>query len=115
MATAADVTRIALSLPNTDEHPSYGGTLSYRVAKKMFVRFREEGDSVVLFVDDLMEKEALLASDPKKFWTTPHYDGYATVLVRFGKCKKTELEDLIEHSYRTKANKTSLKLLDAAG
>jgi excinuclease ABC subunit C len=27
------------------------------------------------------EKEALLLSDPKKFFTTPHYDGHPTVLV----------------------------------
>ena len=113
MATEDDIRRFCLSLPNTDEHRSYGDTVAFRVAKKMFVRFREEGDSIVLFVDDLAEKEALLASDPKKFWTTPHYDGYPTILVWFAKVKKTELEDLIEHSYRRKANKTSLKLLDA--
>jgi len=113
MATEDDIRQFCLSLPNTDEHRSYNDTVAFRVAKKLFVRFREEGDSVALWVDDLGEKEALLASDPKKFWTTPHYDGYAMVLVRFGKVKKTEIEDLLEHSYRQKANKTSLKLLDA--
>ncbi|MEY2468804.1 MAG: hypothetical protein QOF21_1502 [Actinomycetota bacterium] len=113
MASEDDIRRFALSLPNTDEHRSYNDTVAFRVAKKMFVRFREEGDSIVLFVHDLGEKEHLLASEPKKFWTTPHYDGYATILVRFALVKKAELEDLIESSYRLKANKTSLKLLDA--
>ena len=33
-------------------------------------------------VADLGEKEALLAESPEVFFTTPHFDGYAAVLVR---------------------------------
>ncbi len=112
MATEDDIRKFALSLPNTEEGTSYG-TLAFKVNNKLFLRWREEGHSILLWVESLAEKDALLASDTKKFWTTPHYDGYPTVLVRFGKVKKTELEDSIEHSYRQRANKTSLKLLDA--
>jgi hypothetical protein len=113
MATETDVATFALGLPNVTEGTSYG-TRAFHVAKKLFIRWREEGDSIILWVSDLAEKEAVLASDTKKFWTTPHYDGHPTVLVRFGKLKKAELEDLIEHSYRQRASKTSLKLLDAS-
>jgi hypothetical protein len=103
MATIEDVRRLALQLPETDEHPSYGGRPAYRVKKKGFVYVREDGNSIVIFVEDLAEKEALLASDPKKFFTEPHYDGYATVLVRYGKVGIRELRELITDSWRNRA------------
>ena len=81
MSTEADVRRIALSLPETIEKPWYG-TPGFRVKDKGFLRIRTEAEGgLVVFVADLEEKEALLASEPKKFFTTPHYDGYSTVLV----------------------------------
>jgi hypothetical protein len=112
MATENDIRKFCLSLPNTEEGTSYG-TLAFKVNKKSFVRWREEGDSLVLWVGDLGFKDTLLASDPKKFWTTPHYDGYASVLVRFAKVPRAEMEDLLEHAFRTRANKTTIKLLEA--
>ena len=79
--TEDDVRRIALGLPATTEKPSYG-TPGFRVKDKLFARIREEGDVLVLWCEDLGEKDTLVASDPEKFFTTPHYDGYETVLVR---------------------------------
>ena len=43
---------------------------------------KEDGETLVVPVVDLEDKEALLRSDPEVFFTTPHYDGYAYVLVR---------------------------------
>ena len=43
---------------------------------------KEDGETLVVRVVDLEDKEALLRSDPDVFFTTPHYDGYAYVLVR---------------------------------
>lgn len=63
MATADDVRRIALSLPETDEHPSYGGRPSFRVRKKSFARLLDDGESCGVWTESLEEKEALLASD----------------------------------------------------
>jgi Uncharacterized protein conserved in bacteria len=81
VATQADVRRIALSLPETTEKPWFN-TPGFRVKDKGFLRIRTEAEGgLVVFVSDLGEKEALLASDPKKFFTTPHYNGYPTVLV----------------------------------
>jgi hypothetical protein len=108
MATEDDVRRVALSLPETDEHPSYGGRPSFRVKKKGFLYVREDGDSIVVWVSDLGEKEALLASDPRKFFTEPHYDGSCTVLVRYGKVRAKELRELITDSWRVKAPKRVL-------
>jgi hypothetical protein len=108
VATEDDVRRIALSLPETAEAPSYG-TPGFRVKGKMFARLREEPGVLVLWVADLGEKEALLASDPKKFFTTPHYDGSATVLVRLGAVGVRELRELLTDAWRLRAPKRLVK------
>ena len=103
MATEQDVRRIALSLPETTEKPWYN-TPGFRVKDKGFLRIRGEADGgLVIFVSDLGEKEALLASDPKKFFTTPHYDGYPAVLVHLKAVGVRELRELIIESWRCKA------------
>jgi hypothetical protein len=68
----------------------------------------------VCFVGDLEEKEMLLASEPKKFRTTAHYDGYPTVLLHLPSIGKRELRELITESWRIKAPPKLVKELDAA-
>jgi hypothetical protein len=103
MATEDDVRRIALDLPETIEKPWYGSP-GFRVKDKGFLRIRSEAEGgLVVFVEDLGEKEALLASDPDKFFTTPHYDGYPTVLVNLPAIDVDELTELIVESWRLKA------------
>lgn len=105
--------KIALSLPETTERPSYG-TPGYRVKDKLFLRIRGEDDhGLVVFVSDLGEKEALLQSDPEKFFTTPHYDGYAAVLVNLKAIGVRELRELVTDSWRLKAPKRLLQAFDA--
>lgn len=114
MATEDDVRRIALSLPETIEKPWYG-TPGFRVKDKGFLRIRSEAEGgLVVFVADEGEKEALLASDPAVFFTTPHYDGYATVLVHLDAIEVDELTELITDSWRLKAPKRVLAAYDAA-
>lgn len=75
VATEDDVRRIALSLPETIERPSYG-TPGFRVEDKLFLRIRSEAEGgLVVFVEDLGVKEALLATEPDKFFTTPPTTG----------------------------------------
>ena len=103
MATEKDVRRIALSLPETTEKPWFNAP-GFRVKDKGFLRIRSEAEGgLVVFVADLGEKEALLQSDPKKFFTTPHYDGYPTVLVNLKAVGVRELRELIIESWRCKA------------
>jgi hypothetical protein len=113
MATEDDVRRLALSLPETDDHPSHGGRSAFRVRKKGFCYIREDGGSIALPVADFDEKEALLASDPRKFFTTPHYDGYAMVCVRWGKVGVRELRELLTDAWRLKAPKKLLAAFEA--
>ena len=109
MATEDDVRRIALALPETTEKPWFGSP-GFRVKDKGFLRIRSEADdALVCFVADLDEKEALLASDERKFFTTPHYDGYPTVLVRLEEVDVDELTELITDAWLAKAPKRVLK------
>jgi hypothetical protein len=109
VATEKDVRRIALSLPETTEKPMYR-TPAFYVKNKSFLRIRSEAEGgLVVFVSDLGEKEALLQSDPKKFFTTPHYDGHATVLVNVRAVGVRELRELITESWRVRAPALVLK------
>ena len=46
-------------------------------------------------MEDLAEKEAMLAAHPKAFFTIPHFDGYAAVLVRLKVVTKRALQDAL--------------------
>jgi hypothetical protein len=109
MATEDDVRRIALALPEVIEKPWFNSP-GFRVKDKSFLRIRSEAEgALVVFVADLDEKEALLAADPDKFFNTPHYDGYPTVLVRLSAVDTDELTELIADSWRNKAPKRVLQ------
>ncbi len=112
MVTEDDVRRIARSLPGTTERSSYG-TPGFRVKDKLFARIREEGDVLVVWCHDEGEKEALIASEPEKFFTTPHYDGHPSVLVRFSAVDPEELTELLTESWRIRAPKRLRESFDA--
>ena len=103
MASEDDVRSIALSLPETEERSSYG-TPGFRVKDRLFARIREEG-VLVVWVADEGEKEFLIRSDPEKFFTIPHYDGHASVLVRLAAVDRDELAELLTDAWRTRAPK----------
>jgi hypothetical protein len=108
VVTLDDVRRIALGLPETAEKPSYGAP-AWRVKGKPFARLRAEhdepadGEVLVVWVADLDEKEALIASEPDVFFTVAHYDGHATVLVRLGAIAEDELTELLTDAWRRRA------------
>ena len=78
-----DVETFALGLPDTVAESFYGGP-AVKVAsnRRAFVSAGREADSFVLTID-LDTKEILLETDPDTFWQTPHYEGWAGLLVRF--------------------------------
>ena len=84
VATEDDARELALSLPATIEKPSYGMP-GFRVKDRLFARIREERDVFVVWCGDLEEKDFLIRAEPEKFFTTPHYDGHPSVLVRLGR------------------------------
>jgi hypothetical protein len=70
---------------------------------KGFCRLRTDPDALVIKVTDLDDKEALLRGDPETYFTTPHYEGSAHVLVRLEVIDEDELATLIEDAWRLTA------------
>jgi hypothetical protein len=102
MASWADVVAIGEGLPGVEESTWYG-TEALKVKGKGFCRLRDEGATLVVPVVDLEDKEALLRSDPEVFFTTPHYDGHAYVLVRLAAVERDALGELVEDAWRLRA------------
>jgi hypothetical protein len=107
-----DVVAAGRTLPEVEEG-TWFRTPCLRVRKKSFCRMKEDGETLVVRVVDLEDKDALLRSDPEVFFTTPHYDGYAYVLVRLGRVDLAQLVELIEDAWRLCAPKRVLAAYDA--
>jgi len=109
VATLDDVARIALALPEVTEGESRGAR-SWSVGEKTFAwerpyskadlkRFGDEAPPkepiVAVRLDDLIEKEAVLAAGTKGMFTIPHFDGYAAVLIELRTVTKRALKDAL--------------------
>lgn len=105
--TYDDVRAIALELPGVEEGTSYG-TAALKVKGKLFVRLKEDGETIVLRTDEL-ERSYLIHSHPKIFYITDHYRDYPWVLVRLKTVRRPMLKDLIEGAWQRAAPKSFLK------
>jgi hypothetical protein len=112
MPAWSDVVAIGKRLPEVEEGIWFR-TPCLRVRKKSFCRMKKDGETLVIRVVDLEDKEALLRADPDVFYTTPHYDGYAYVLVRLAAADPQQLEELVEDAWRLSAPKRVLAAYDA--
>src|SRR5690349_13864826 len=107
MVTLDEVARLATDLPEVTEGERHG-TRSWAVAGKVFAwernfskadikRFGDEtppqGPILAVRVADLAEKEAVLAANQKGFFTIPHFDGYAAVLIQLKTVTKRALKE----------------------
>ena len=109
MATFEDVARYALALPEVTEGERHGGR-TWAVAGKVFAwerpfskadlrRFGSEtppnGPIVAVSVESLGEKEAVLSAGMNGFFTIPHFDGYAAVLIQLNRVAKRDLKEAV--------------------
>src|SRR6185295_12172074 len=108
----ADLRRIALSFPESNEKPSYGKP-SFFIAKKFFTRLRDEDASIVWIVGSVDERDHLLEIDPKTYFITDHYKDYPSVLVRAERIDAAMLRKMLERRWRMIAPKTLIKKIDA--
>ena len=113
MPAWAEVVAIGRELPEVDES-TWFRTPCLRARKKSFCRMKEDGETLVVRVVDLEDKEALLRAEPDLFFTTPHYDGYPYVLVRLDRVDPGQLRELIEDAWRLSAPKRVVAAYDAA-
>lgn len=54
-------------------------------------------------VANLAQKDLMIAAEPTKFFTEPHYNGYPAVLVRLAEVSVAELRTLLEEAWRCQA------------
>jgi len=121
MTDTRTVRRIAMSLPETED-ASTQDSLSFCVAGKGFAWSWKErvlqGKARHPRIDVLAvrcppeEKDAILSSDPAKFFTEPHYQGFPAVLVRLGNVDTRELRALLIVAWRCIAPRTLVNRLE---
>jgi hypothetical protein len=111
VATADDVRRVALSLPETTERPSYGQP-GFRVKDKLFARLHENGTSLVLHVP-MEDRDLMVQAEPDLFFYTGHYRNYPFVLLRFAGVDEAALRSHLAHSWRYTAPKRILQRFGA--
>jgi hypothetical protein len=117
-ATVDDIHEIARALPGVtlaaDSRPTV-----YQVSRRSFLFFRNPRpdavdpstgerftDVIVFWVDSELEKEAILADSSLPFFTTPHFDGHSSVLLRasrLGELTRDELAEFIERAWLSRA------------
>ena len=117
MATWDQARRLALALPEATEVHRH--TAAWAVRDKVFAWERPlrasdlealgdrapKGAILAVRVPHLVAKEARLAAQPEALFTTPHFDGYPAVLVRLGKIKARDLEELLAEGWLARAPK----------
>jgi hypothetical protein len=106
--TFDDVREIALNWPEVEDGKSYG-TPALKVRKKLLVRLKEDGDSLVIPGVPPEERALLLERQPKLFYFTDHYKDYPIVLLRLSKAKRTVVEPLLRRQWRALASKAALR------
>lgn len=109
MVTVEDAARTATSLPDVAQGERHG-TRTWFVAGKAFAwerpfskadlrRFGDQpppdGPILAARVEDLTEKEAVLAANHRGFFTIPHFDGYAAILIQLRVASAKPVRDAI--------------------
>ena len=108
-ARVEDVHELALGMPHVTVVHGRSGNAIYQVGSRSFVFFRtprpdavdpETGerypDVIVFWVDSESEKQALVQDPGSPFFTTPHFDGHPSVLVRASRLPEISLGELTE-------------------
>lgn len=120
-ARVDDVQELALALPHVTVVHGGAGNPVYQVGGKSFVFFRTPrpdavdrdtgqryDDVIVFWVPSESDKRALVDDPSTPFFTTPHFDGHPSVLVRasrLGELSRQELAEIVEDAWLAQASR----------
>jgi hypothetical protein len=119
-ARVDDVHELALGLPHVTEVTGRAENPVYRVGGKSFVFFRTPrpdavdphtgeryADVIVFWVGSEEDKHALVQDTTSPFFTTPHFDGHLSVLLRgsrIGELTREELAEVVQDAWLARAS-----------
>jgi hypothetical protein len=113
--TFDDVAAMGAELPAVAAGTSYG-TPALHVRKRFMARL-SDGDSDVMVLKPVYEDEQrfLMETQPGVFFTTDHYRGYPTILIRLSKADRGQVRELLVESWRRVAPAKLVAEYDAIG
>ena len=107
-------------MPHVTVHPGTEHKPVYQVGGKSFVFFRSSrpdafdpdtgqryDDVIVFWVPDEGEKLAMVQEESSPFFTTPHFDGHLSVLLRasrIGEISYAELAEVVQEAWLCRAS-----------
>ncbi len=119
-ARVEDVHDLAMSMPHVSVSHGPLGNPVYQVGGKSFVFFRNPRpdaidpqtgerytDVIMFWVPSESDKQALVQDQGSPFFTTPHFDGHPSVLVRasrIGELSVPELTEVIQDAWLARAS-----------
>jgi hypothetical protein len=117
-----DVHDLALGMPHVKVAHASGGNPVYQVGGRSFVFFRNPRpdavdpvtgerypDVIVFWVPSESDKQALVQDEASPFFTTPHFDGHPSVLLRasrIGELTLRELTEIVQDAWLSQASRT---------
>jgi hypothetical protein len=119
-ARVADVHELAMAMPHVTVSPGSQGRPIYQVGGKSFVFFRNPRpdavdpgtgerypDVIVCWVGSESDKQALVQDPATPFFTTAHFDGHQSVLLResrLGELDRDELAEIVQDAWLARAS-----------
>ncbi|MGI5240933.1 MmcQ/YjbR family DNA-binding protein [Dactylosporangium sp. CA-139066] len=119
-ARLEDVHALAEAMPHVTVVYGSGDNPVYQVGGKSFVFFRTPrpdafdpqtgerySDVIVFWVESEADKQALIQDATTPFFTTPHFDGHPSVLLRaarLGELTRREVAELVQDAWLSRAS-----------
>jgi hypothetical protein len=125
-ARIEDVHDLALGMPHVSVEYGTGDNPVYQVGGRSFVFFRNPRpdavdpktgeryrDVVMFWVTSEADKQALVQDESSPFFTTPHFDGHPSVLLRasrIGELTRHEVVELVQEAWLSRASARRARL-----
>ena len=120
-ARVEDVHELARSMPHVTVDAGSAENPVYQVGGKSFIFFRNPrpdaydpqtgerySDVIVFWVGSEADKQAMVQDETSPFFTTPHFNGHLSVLLRasrIGELSRDELAEVVQDAWLSRASK----------